>query len=195
MRRETRTSTTHPIEVNWLPVETRIYAGTGPDTVWVRSVRANTTVHGGQGKDSFVVSVHENGTGDLDKIRAPLTFVGGRDSRRGSDSLYVGDCNERANVGYLVTPTSITHQPPADNLGMTRRFAGIYSDGTTKSVSLHAGRQPNVIEVQPSIRTTFHVNGNLPAPGTVLPGPTRWSIRRSRSLLGRRWPGIRPRTP
>ena len=84
-------------------------------------------------------------------------------------TLYINDRAKAGNFNYLLTPTSLTNEANPDQPGLTRPFAGVFYDGTMESVRLDGTDQANVFDVQPSLSTKFYIDGNLPAPGTVIP--------------------------
>jgi hypothetical protein len=151
-----------------IPTPTTVHGHEGDDRLLVASMTKPTTIDGGEGSDRFWVGSTEKwDLATLDVIMAPLTIVGSGHPDGGKDSLYVNDRRTSGQAGYLVTPTSITYQPGSP---VTSRFASIEYDDTLEAVRLDVTDQANVIEVQPSLSTEFFIDGNLPAPGSVVPG-------------------------
>ena len=145
--------------------------GSGSDTMTIESTHAGTTsVSGNGGDDTFYVgSTPAANIGNLDRIAGPLTISGGANPAGTMDTLYINDRAKAGNFNYLLTPTSLTNEANPDQPGLTRPFAGVFYDGTMESVRLDGTDQANVFDVQPSLSTKFYIDGNLPAPGTVIP--------------------------
>ena len=156
------------VQLQMVPLAARVIAGDGDDTILVLSTSAPLTIDGGAGADAIAVgSTQAGNNGDLDAIAGPITIVGGANPAGRGDTLYVNDRSESAQVGYLITPASITHQASPGNPANTRSFAGISYDGTIESVRVDGSDQAVVFDVQPSLQTAFYIDGNLPQLGKV----------------------------
>ena len=132
----------------------------GTDTVNLLATSGVTTVNAGEGDD--VVNV---GNGDLDALRGAVAVTSGG----GNDRVSVDDgaTDNTKSVNYRVTPSSVTSTLRTGSLA--RAFAGLTFDGSTERLSLAGTNVANTIVVVPSQATTFDINGNLPATGTVPP--------------------------
>ena len=139
---------------------TVLNANDGADTVYVLATSGATTVNAGEGDD--VVNV---GNGDLDPLQGVVAVTSGD----GNDRVYVDDgaTDNKKSVNYRVTPSSVTSTLRTGSLA--RAFAGLTFDGATERLSLAGTNVANTFAVVPSQATTFDINGNLPAPGTVPP--------------------------
>jgi hypothetical protein len=132
----------------------------GADTVSVLSTSGAMTVNAGEGDD--VVTV---GNGDLDPLQGAVAAKSGG----GKDRVYVDDgaAYNTKSVNYRVTPSSVTSTLRTG--AAARAFAGLTFDGSTERLSLAGTNVANTFVVVPSQATTFDINGNLPATGTVPP--------------------------
>ncbi len=152
------------------------------------------TVVGGQANDNFYVGAppataaltgNPANNGNLDLIQGQITVVG----NGGSDALVVNDAgnahtaNGAHAFNYLVTPTQVVNNPapvptvPTAITPPARTFAGVVYNGSVSSTQdsvttlrVDGTDDVNIFTVTPSTRTTYTINGNLPAPGAPIAG-------------------------
>ncbi|MDX1946933.1 MAG: FG-GAP-like repeat-containing protein [Pirellulaceae bacterium] len=149
-----------------------ISSNTGGDTFHVNSLRAVDTLKIDTKGGNDTVHV---GNGNLNTVQGQVTVISGANPALAAvgsdDQIIVEDGGNTLLVDYLVTPTSVTssNSPDAPGSQPARTFGGLTYDATTEYLRLNASDAKNVIEVQPSRDTTYHIDGNLPAPGEVCP--------------------------
>jgi hypothetical protein len=116
--------------------------------------------------------------GEDDKLTVDLRFGGAFTLRNGiefdgragaNDEIVIVDVEDMSLVDYLVTPTSVTssNSPNAPSSQGVRRFPAIAYDASTERLRLEGTNGANTFDVQPSLYSTYFIDGNLPAPGTV----------------------------
>ncbi len=140
-------------------------SNTYTDTVLVNGLNAENSLTLSTGGGADVVSVGDNlggNNGNLDSIQGRFDL----DTGSGADSVYINDRGAILETNYLVTPSLVANELSEN--GIRRAFAGIRYVNT-ESVRLDGTDLKNAFIVRPSTTTTFHIDGNLPAPGTVCP--------------------------
>jgi Ca2+-binding RTX toxin-like protein len=135
--------------------------GAGVDAFNIGSTGSAIAVHGNGGGDIFNVA-----TGNLDAIAGALTITGDG----GNDKVLLKDGGNSRVADYQVYPTTVSSATSSDALPSqgVRFYAGLAYDGSVESLQLDATNARNVLDVQPSLNTTYDINGNGPVPGTVL---------------------------
>lgn len=140
-----------------------------------------TLVRGGGGNDNISIgSSLAADNGDLNNIQDVLTLVGNGgsdqvevDDHANSDGAPATSTNDPAyGYNYLLTPSSVSNLTPTVDSVPVRSFAGIIfnassnaAENTVTFLRLDCTDRTNKITVQPSMLTTFFVDGNLPVPG------------------------------
>jgi hypothetical protein len=117
----------------------------------------------GQGGDDRI----EIGAGDLTQLRRPIFL----DAGGGSDQVVLIDDGRAAAADYLVTPTSvsITERATISRLAAasTAAFGGLFYTDATERLDVLGTDGVNVFTAQPSLDTTYALDGNGPLPGFV----------------------------
>lgn len=119
------------------------------------------SVFGDAGIDTILV-----GDGDIDTVQSLVTIDGGTNN----DEARVIDESHARHVDYLLTPTTVTSAPSSRSVAAkaARSFGGVGYDASVESMVIRGSDGVNVFDVQPSVDTSYFVDGNLPAPGSVL---------------------------
>jgi hypothetical protein len=136
--------------------------GTGVDTFRLGASATNVAFRGKAGSDRF-----EIGTGDISAINGPVNVLAGAGDE---DRIVVNDGVTSAAADYLLTPTSLTSTvgvSSAKSLALPRRFGGLSYNGTDEFFDLEGSNGVNIFDLQPSLTTSYFVDGNLPASGFV----------------------------
>jgi len=136
--------------------------GKGLDTFRLGVASTAITFRGRADSDLFDI-----GIGDISTITGPVTVIAGAGS---ADRVVVNDDRTVADADYRLTPTSLTSMVGAGvlrKLAAASRFGGLAYDGTAESLDLLGTDGVNVFDVQPSLATSYFIDGNLPASGFV----------------------------
>lgn len=110
----------------------------------------------------------EIGAGDLSRMWQPIVV----DSGEGTDRIVLVDDGRSSAADYLVTPTSVSVTERASASGRLRvaavGFGSLWYSGSTEFLDVLGTDGVNVFDVQPSLDTRYFIDGNLPAPGSVI---------------------------
>jgi len=154
-------------------------ANLGADQFTILEVLAENTLTvwtNGDADQINVGSMPADDGGDLDLIAGLLTLDGGV----GVDEIHVNDRTKAGRANYTLTPNTLVNfdlppsfvvaGPLAGVVDPPRPlFAGIHYE-SAESLRLDGTDDVNIFDVKPSLTTTYHIDGNLPPPGSCQPG-------------------------
>jgi hypothetical protein len=107
------------------------------------------TLVGGAGDDVFNIA-----QGNLDAVAGSFVINAGL----GNDQINLNDQLNGFATNYVVSPNNVLIAP-----GNSRRFGGIFQDGTAENLRLNATQAANRVDVTPSLITEFTIDGNAPS--------------------------------
>jgi hypothetical protein len=137
-------------EVNKWTGSGTLQGGAGNDTFHVNKLAGfGVTLAGGAGIDTFVI-----GSGGSSAGVTGVPTIEGDD---GLDTISLDDSALAVLVDYFLNDSSITSTLPG--------FNGVFFDDTVENVTVTGTQAANAFNVAPSLRATFRVNGEAPAPG------------------------------
>jgi hypothetical protein len=155
-----------------VPIDTNVSGGAGKieaavggkgfDTFRLGIASTAITFRGRADSDLFDI-----GTGDISTITGPVTVIAGAGS---ADRVVVNDDRTTADANYRLTPTSLNSMVGGGalrKLAAASRFGGLAYDATAESLDLLGTDGVNVFDVQPSLATSYLIDGNAPASGFV----------------------------